>query len=239
MVGEPGQRVVGMAEHVGAGALPDLHAVDQRAADHLEQIGRGGSRHGATRARSRRRRNRPPPASARPWSPIRHSGRRRSRSPDNRPRSPRATHSAVNGASRRRQIAREPHGDFAFDADADEIPCPQRDAAVVNALCEHAAAAGMRNVQILLHHRAGAADLVADARRRHRRPADRGPHPGCDILPPRSWRGVGGERLQAACGRGGRWRWPRRPRECRSSAAVRMARIRDRHRSLMQDADLE
>ena len=45
MIGEPGQRVVGMAEHVGAAALPDFDAVDQRAADHVKQIGRGRSRH--------------------------------------------------------------------------------------------------------------------------------------------------------------------------------------------------
>ena len=45
MVGEPGQRVVRMAEHVGAGAAPDFVAVDDGAADDVEQIGRGGSRH--------------------------------------------------------------------------------------------------------------------------------------------------------------------------------------------------
>ena len=41
---------------------------------------------------------------------------------------------------------------------------PAAHAAVVNTVLEHAAAAGMRDVEILLHHRAGAADLVADHR---------------------------------------------------------------------------
>ena len=45
MIGEPGQRVVRMAEHVGAGAAADFSAVDDGAADHVEQIGCGGSRH--------------------------------------------------------------------------------------------------------------------------------------------------------------------------------------------------
>ena len=35
----------GMAQHVGTGAVPDHLAVDHRAADHLEQIGRGRPRH--------------------------------------------------------------------------------------------------------------------------------------------------------------------------------------------------
>jgi len=34
----------------------------------------------------------------------------------------------------------------------------------MNAFGEHAAAAGMRDAKIFLHHRAGAADLVADQR---------------------------------------------------------------------------
>ena len=63
-----------------------------------------------------------------------------------------------------RKIARQPHRDFAFDADPDEIAGLQRHAAGVNALGKHAAAAGMRDIEILLHHRAGAADLVADQR---------------------------------------------------------------------------
>ena len=63
-----------------------------------------------------------------------------------------------------REIAREPHRDFAFDADADEIAVAQADAAGMNALREHPAAAGMRDADILLHHRTGAADLVAGRR---------------------------------------------------------------------------
>ena len=35
MIGEPGERVVGMAEHVGAGAAARFCAVDQGAADDL------------------------------------------------------------------------------------------------------------------------------------------------------------------------------------------------------------
>ena len=62
------------------------------------------------------------------------------------------------------EIARESQGDFAFDADADVILKAQRRAAVVHALGEHAAAAGMRDVEISLHHLAGAADLVTDER---------------------------------------------------------------------------
>src|SRR6202011_6282081 len=54
-----------------------------------------------------------------------------------------------------RQIAGEPDGDFAFDADADKFFRAQRRAALENACCEHAAAAGMRDAKILLHHRAG------------------------------------------------------------------------------------
>src|SRR5882724_7033695 len=40
MVGEPGQRVVGMAKHVGAGAAAGFIAVDDGAAGDLEQVGR-------------------------------------------------------------------------------------------------------------------------------------------------------------------------------------------------------
>jgi hypothetical protein len=61
-----------------------------------------------------------------------------------------------------RQAARQPHRDLAFDADTNIIAESQLGAAVVNALGEHAAGAGMGDVEILLHHRAGAADLVAD-----------------------------------------------------------------------------
>jgi hypothetical protein len=46
------------------------------------------------------------------------------------------------GRLRRRKIAREPDGDFAFDADADEIKRCKRDAAVVNAACEYPPAQG-------------------------------------------------------------------------------------------------
>jgi len=63
---------------------------------------------------------------------------------------------------RRRHVARELHGDLAFDADPDEIGGREPHAAAVHAFFNHAAAAGMGNVEILLHHRAGAADLVAD-----------------------------------------------------------------------------
>src|SRR5436190_10791032 len=45
MVGEPGQRVVGMAEHVGAGAAPGFLAVDDSAALDREQVGRLDARH--------------------------------------------------------------------------------------------------------------------------------------------------------------------------------------------------
>ena len=38
----------------------------------------------------------------------------------------------------------------------------QLGAAIVNALGKHAPRAGMRDVEILLHHRAGAADLVTN-----------------------------------------------------------------------------
>ena len=65
---------------------------------------------------------------------------------------------------RGRQIARQPDGDFAFDADTDEILGAQRHAAVVNAFGEHAATAGMWNIKISLHHRAGAADFVTHPR---------------------------------------------------------------------------
>jgi len=61
-----------------------------------------------------------------------------------------------------RQAARQSHRDLAFDADTNIIAESQLGAAVVNALGEHAAGAGMGDVEILLHHRAGAADLVAD-----------------------------------------------------------------------------
>ena len=44
MGGEPGQGVVRMAKHVGAGALPGLDAIDERAADYFVQVGRGGAR---------------------------------------------------------------------------------------------------------------------------------------------------------------------------------------------------
>ena len=62
------------------------------------------------------------------------------------------------------KIMREPHGDLAFDADTDEIFRGQRHTAGVNAFCKYAATAGVRNSEILLHHRAGAADLVTDQR---------------------------------------------------------------------------
>ena len=45
MIGEPGQRVVRMAEHVGAGAAAGFDAVDEGAADHFQQVRRGRSRH--------------------------------------------------------------------------------------------------------------------------------------------------------------------------------------------------
>src|SRR3954468_10595827 len=45
MVGEPGECVVGMAEHVRAAALPGFNAVDERAADDAEHVWRGGPRH--------------------------------------------------------------------------------------------------------------------------------------------------------------------------------------------------
>src|SRR5207244_10993559 len=45
MVGEPGQRVVGMAEHVGAGALAGLLAVDDGAPLDRAQVRRFGARH--------------------------------------------------------------------------------------------------------------------------------------------------------------------------------------------------
>src|SRR6202011_2877116 len=59
---------------------------------------------------------------------------------------------------------RQPHRDLAFDADTDKIFRAQRHAALVDAFGEHTAGAGMRDIEILLHHRAGAADLVADHR---------------------------------------------------------------------------
>src|SRR6516165_5682557 len=43
MIGKPGQRVMGMAEHVGAATTTSLDAVDQRAALHEKQIGRIGA----------------------------------------------------------------------------------------------------------------------------------------------------------------------------------------------------
>ena len=46
MIGEPRQRMVGMAEHIGAGAPPCLIAIDERTAGHVEEIGRGPSRDG-------------------------------------------------------------------------------------------------------------------------------------------------------------------------------------------------
>ena len=46
VVGEPGERVVGMAEHVGAGAAADLTVVDDGAAGDLQEIRRLGARHG-------------------------------------------------------------------------------------------------------------------------------------------------------------------------------------------------
>src|SRR4029077_9008193 len=48
--------------------------------------------------------------------------------------------------------------------DTDEILRRQRHAASVNTVCKYAAAARVRNAEILLHHRAGAADLVSDQR---------------------------------------------------------------------------
>src|SRR5207302_3759992 len=62
----------------------------------------------------------------------------------------------------RRKVARQAQRDLAFDADTDVIAGLQRHAAVVHALFENAAAAGVRYLEISLHHRAGAADLVAD-----------------------------------------------------------------------------
>ena len=59
---------------------------------------------------------------------------------------------------------REPHRDLTFDTDTDEIRRRQRNAAGVNAVCKYAAAARVRNAEVMLHHRAGAADLVTDQR---------------------------------------------------------------------------
>ena len=39
MIGEPGQRIVRMPEHVGAGATTGFGAVDEGAAGHLQQVG--------------------------------------------------------------------------------------------------------------------------------------------------------------------------------------------------------
>src|SRR3981189_3034939 len=76
-----------------------------------------------------------------------------------------ATASAVNGAcDGARSRPAGPDGDFAVDADANEIVRAQRRAALVNAFGKYAATAGMRDVKVSLHHRAGAADLVADQR---------------------------------------------------------------------------
>jgi len=46
MIGEPGQRVVGMAEHVGAACPAPPHGRDEPPADHRQKIRHCGSRHG-------------------------------------------------------------------------------------------------------------------------------------------------------------------------------------------------
>ncbi len=161
MIGEPGERVVGMAQHIGAGAAPLLLAVDDGASRDRAQIGCGDARHRFAE----------------------HAARREEVVGDQRRRAQRLPFDVAVvddldrwmigldrlgdpfGGERRlagREIARQPHRDLAFDADVDEIGRRQPHAAVMNALLEHAAATGMWDVEIFLHHRAGAADLVAD-----------------------------------------------------------------------------
>jgi hypothetical protein len=163
MVGEPRQRMMGMAEHIGAGALRDVNAVDDGAADDLQQIRCDRSRHRLSKHATGRE------------EIVSHQCRRAQRLPvgvtiidyfDRRQIGLDRLYDRIRRKRRgcRRQIARQPNGDFAFDPDANEIPMTQRSAAFVHASGEHAAAAGMRDIEILLHHRAGAADLVTDLR---------------------------------------------------------------------------
>jgi hypothetical protein len=163
MVGEPCQRVVRMAEHIGAGASSILNPVDHGATDDIKQIGSCGSRHrGSEHA-------------AGGEEIVRHQSRRTDGLPvgiaviDDLDGGQICLDRLRDGLRRERRprwlkIMRKPHGDLAFDADTDEILGRQRHAAGMNASCKYAAAARVRNSEIVLHHRAGAADLVTDQR---------------------------------------------------------------------------
>ena len=130
MVGEPGQRMMGVAEHVGAAALPDLDAVDDghgrpqsSRSGAFASRGNGAAEHAAGGEEivcHQRRRAQGLPFEVTVVDDL----DRRQIGLDRRLR----PHSAVNGAFAGRQIAREPDGDFTFDADADDSLPARNDA---------------------------------------------------------------------------------------------------------------
>ena len=120
MVGKPGECVVGVAEHVGAGALPGRGAADERAADYREQVGRGRSRHRLAKHATGGK------------EIIRYQGRQAEALPllisiiddlDRRQIGPDGMADRIRRERRLRgrEVARESYSNFTFDADADEI----------------------------------------------------------------------------------------------------------------------
>src|SRR2546422_256734 len=139
MIGEPGQRVVGMTEHVGPGAAPGLLAVDDGAALDREQVRRLGARHrlaehaagGEEIIGNKRRRAHRLPFDVAVVDDLDRGmiGLDRLHHPLRGERS-----------FRWHDIACEPHRDLAFDADTDIVAIAELGAAVANALREYTAA---------------------------------------------------------------------------------------------------
>ena len=111
----------------------------------------------------------------------------------------------------------------------------QADAARMHALGKHAAAAWMRNAEIVLHHRTGAADLVADQRPDLSPPARHAPRPECDIPPPHRAARSPRQAAATAQDRGGRTRRPWRLRGfCPWGAAISICDSMTTHAIIMR-----
>src|SRR5689334_18244837 len=119
-IGEPGERIEGMAQHVGAGAPPGPDAADDRAANYREQVGRGRSRHRLAKHATGGK------------EIIRYQGRQAQALPllisiiDDLDRRQISLDGIADGIGRERrlrgrEVTPEPDSNFAFDADADEI----------------------------------------------------------------------------------------------------------------------
>ena len=160
MLRQPGQRRIGMAQHVSTHTGADLDAVDQRPAMQPGEIRQGirrkpGPEHAAGREKvvgDKHRRADALPVDIAVIDDL-----------DCRHHFTDSAAHAVGGRALPGKIMRQPDRDLAFDADTDEVAMAQHGAARMARTGEEPGGTGMVDTEIILHHRRGAADLPAAA----------------------------------------------------------------------------